>query len=504
MRAPKLLIWVLAILLTSCTGSTNTTTKNQGSLVFVVQPTDTTPAGTTSSAISPSIQVEVLNQYGQLIPNASNEITIAIANNPGSNLLLESVTTLSGPAITGEGMFAGLLAGVTSVNAVHGVATFSELAISQPGNGYTLVASAPGFESAISTAFNVVKSTAGYNKTANSGGAEIANLNNIGESFQGYTFVYVEQEPNPITESAFATWSQSGWITNTPRYPVFEYANTLGSPSAPVGPLTEYIDTYGYTWGYIAQIQSFDWPFDPSNYPSPEPTSGWQAGQTEATVPSGVIKYSSINKNQLYIFTAVNEVTGAPILRYFIRDQWGNVYTMKSSNRDNTTESEITAAFESAVLPDGWGKSMGYLPQDLYGYPVYSESYSMFNDLRDSADNAYTEIIWGNDGNSIAQQIGYPMPIYGGPSGTRINGNINGSSLMYGGNGDDQFYPESGGNIINGGAGYNGVFYLGDSVHYTISQLESATLVVGPNGTNDILTNIQYLHFNDKTINLGD
>ncbi len=174
---------------------------------------------------------------------------------------------------------------------------------------------------------------------------------------------------------------------------------------------------------------------------------------------------------------------------------------MKSSNRANDTPALISEAFAAAVLPDGWSKSTGYLPQDFYGYPIYGNGMNAaFDDLRDSGDNAYTQIIWGTNGNSLAQQIGSPMPIYASPAGSRLNGSESGNSSMYGSSGDDQFYPHGSGNIINGGGGYNGVFYSNPHNLYLVSKNASTVTVIGPNGTDDTLINIQYLHFSEESV----
>lgn len=485
--------------LTAC-NSGNTTSTPAEHLVFSVEPSNTIPAGATNGIISPSIQVQVVDANNNLIKTATNTITLTIANNPGSNLQLESIESVSGVPYTGLGLFSGLLSGVSSTQAINGVATFNNLGITQPGNGYTLKASAAGMSSITSSAFNVAFSTTGYNQTGTNDGFEIANLTAIGSNYQGYVTVYIAQAPNPISESAFAVWSQPGWTVNTPRHAIFDYSNTISSPNTPNGPLTEYVDESGYTWGYIAQTQNYDWPFNPSNYSSPM-SSGWEAGQTASVIPAGVVKYNSINKNQLYIFSKLGVTNHLPVLRYYITDEWGNVYTMKSTNRNNTTESAIKASFLSATLPSGWTKSMGYLPQDLYGYPTYGESTnSMFSDFRDDADNAYTQIVWGSNGNSIAQQAGSPMPIYAATIGSRVNGSVFGNSYMYGSYGNDQFYPELGGNVINGNGGYNGVFYLGNSSQYVINKFGSLITVVGINGTNDSLSNIQYIQFSNESM----
>jgi hypothetical protein len=49
----------------------------------------------------------------------------------------------------------GTLSGTRTVTAVNGVATFSDLSIDQPGNGYTLVVSVPNMLGAESTPFTI-------------------------------------------------------------------------------------------------------------------------------------------------------------------------------------------------------------------------------------------------------------------------------------------------------------------------------------------------------------
>ena len=64
------------------------------------------------------------------------EVTIAIGHNGG----------LLAP---------GTLSGTKTVTAVNGVATFSDLSIDQPGNGYTLVVNGSGVTGAESATFNI-------------------------------------------------------------------------------------------------------------------------------------------------------------------------------------------------------------------------------------------------------------------------------------------------------------------------------------------------------------
>lgn len=101
-------------------------------LAFVTQPSRTLPF----LPISPAVRVAVVDDVGNTIATFSGPVTIAIGHNGG--LLLP-----------------GTLSGTKTVNAVNGIATFSNLSIDQLGNGYTLTASGSGLEGAESTPFNI-------------------------------------------------------------------------------------------------------------------------------------------------------------------------------------------------------------------------------------------------------------------------------------------------------------------------------------------------------------
>ncbi len=122
--------------------------------------------------------------------------------------------------------------------------------------------------------------------------------------------------------------------------------------------------------------------------------------------------YTYNNKNQITVFTAKDPETQLPILRYFVTDPWGNKFIMKSTNYANNTTESITAAFKAAVLPRGWRKSMGYLPRDLCVSPIYGgDNIATYQEIRDSADSAYSQFVWGKEGWGVEQKIGYPMPM---------------------------------------------------------------------------------------------
>lgn len=86
-----------------------------------------------NTPILPAIQIGILDVKGDPVGNATNVVTLALGNNPGG----------------------GTLSGTLSVAAVGGVATFNNVRINQPGQGYTLVASAANLTSTISSGFNI-------------------------------------------------------------------------------------------------------------------------------------------------------------------------------------------------------------------------------------------------------------------------------------------------------------------------------------------------------------
>jgi hypothetical protein len=98
-------------------------------LAFVVQP----GAAQVNQAIAPPVQVAIEDAAGQPLPGRTDAVTLAIGTNPGG----------------------ATLGGTVTQAAVNGVATFSDLALNQIGDGYTLTASASGLTAATSATFNI-------------------------------------------------------------------------------------------------------------------------------------------------------------------------------------------------------------------------------------------------------------------------------------------------------------------------------------------------------------
>lgn len=101
-------------------------------LSYAVQPRTTLPL----MAIQPAVQVAVVDAMGNRVTSYNGPVTVAIGHNGGTVL-------------------PGTLSGTKTVNAVNGVATFSDLSIDQPGSEYTLLATVPDMFTATSAPFNI-------------------------------------------------------------------------------------------------------------------------------------------------------------------------------------------------------------------------------------------------------------------------------------------------------------------------------------------------------------
>jgi len=98
-------------------------------LAFTVQPTRTEGA----QPITPAIEVTILDVFGDIVPTATNTVTVALGTNPNGATLFGTLTA----------------------NAVGGIATFPDLRLDRPGTGYTLLASMTGAAEAMSAQFAV-------------------------------------------------------------------------------------------------------------------------------------------------------------------------------------------------------------------------------------------------------------------------------------------------------------------------------------------------------------
>ena len=120
------LIFTATGLTSATSASFNITQAPATQLAFVQDPTNAV-AGVN---IAPSITAEVRDANNNLVSNATDSITLSFASDPSAG-----AATLGGT--------------LTAVNAVAGVATFSDINVDRAFNSYTLDASAPVYISDI-------------------------------------------------------------------------------------------------------------------------------------------------------------------------------------------------------------------------------------------------------------------------------------------------------------------------------------------------------------------
>ena len=180
----------------------NITAGSANKLVFNQQPTNTS----TGVAITPAVTITVQDAGGNTVTGSSASITIAIGTNPGG----------------------GTLSGTKTINAVNGVATFSNLSIDKPGTGYKLSASSSGLTGTTSTTFNVTASNPVPTITTISPTSQIKNtaftLTVNGTNFvttsvvyintTAYTTTYINATQLQVSISSLAKASYTVKVTN--------------------------------------------------------------------------------------------------------------------------------------------------------------------------------------------------------------------------------------------------------------------------------------------------
>jgi len=103
-------------------------------LRFLTSPAKATASHTEAlTPLTPAPQVAVIDSAGRIVTASSEAITVTLGDNPGG----------------------AVLSGTTTVNAVNGIATFTDLRISRAAVGYTLIASSGALASSTSTPFAV-------------------------------------------------------------------------------------------------------------------------------------------------------------------------------------------------------------------------------------------------------------------------------------------------------------------------------------------------------------
>ncbi len=207
-------------------------------VAFLQQPSD----AWTGAAISPAVRVAVEDAAGNMVPTATNRVTVNLAGGYG-------------------------LGGTLEIAARNGVAIFSNLTVNTAGKGYALAASSPGLSPSTSTTFNVaspgitlslpsssinVGSTLTGNVTlaepAGSGGVSVAlassSANDVSVSPSAFT-IAAGQSTGSFTISGIAAGASTLSASATRYTPAS--AQMTAVPAAPVtnGPSVTTIEALG-------------------------------------------------------------------------------------------------------------------------------------------------------------------------------------------------------------------------------------------------------------------
>ena len=206
-------------------GSNPSQTAVSGSLAIIISaapsklgfgqpPTNTTPG----TAFNPTVTVNVEDPSGTTVTTSSAAVSIAIANNPSG----------------------GTLSGMQTVNAVNGVATFSNLSIDKAGIGYTFITSGAGLTGATSVSFDITPRTTNQLslETAANGSGIVVPAQNLTAGLGGTVTVYaIERNASgTFIANVAGTWSLAnitGGVVNSELGPAGDSKSAVFTDTAP-------------------------------------------------------------------------------------------------------------------------------------------------------------------------------------------------------------------------------------------------------------------------------
>lgn len=301
------------------------------------------------------------------------------------------------------------------------------------------------------------------------------------------------------------------YLKNTTRNLQFNESSFIASPGEPDG-VTRYVTTSdGYTWAAMSSAKSAMWPYRRSDYTGLPAVNAYYAGNLVTTPLAGVVKVTANFKGQYMKFWANEDgvppdTPGAvPLDLYFVVDEWGNEYIMHASGE--LDQDEVGAAFDAAVLPPGWKKSIRQLDEDLILRPAKgadgSYHYLIF---RDSADNTYHQIGWSSAGSLAAQVEG--MPIWGGLSDDVLAGDGGGAwdDVIHGAAGNDVLLPGLGNDEVWGDEGNDAVVLPGARADYALASNtdDLSEVVLTRRDETKKLYFVEELRFDDGAVSVKD
>lgn len=309
---------------------------------------------------------------------------------------------------------------------------------------------------------------------------EIIDGSTVGANPTAPVLTYKSGGSNPMTQEVWNAGYQppSPYTRNTTRNLQFNESQFIASPGQVVCNTSYLTTTDGFTWGGMSSAISAMWPYDSSQYSGKSAINTYYAGNLVTTPPPGTVKVTVNYKAQNMRFWANKDrvPTGSkgavPLNRYFIVDQWNNEYIMHASSQ--STDADIKKAFNDAVLPAGWKKSIRQLKKDLTIYPsVGSDGSFQYCIFKDSEDNTYHQISWSRKGSLEAQVAG--LPIWGGQTSDVLFGDVNGPTddEIHGAGGNDRIQPGAGADTVWGDLGIDTVILPGTIRDYSLKALSS-------------------------------
>jgi hypothetical protein len=318
---------------------------------------------------------------------------------------------------------------------------------------------------------------------------------------------YKSAGANPVPDELWPVYTPPlPFIKNTTRNLQFNESQFLASPGEPIGVTRYEVTSDGYTWGAMSMAINAMWPYRSGDYAPPSSINTYFAGNFVVTPPPGVVKVTVNYKAQNMKFWANEDgkrsgTPGAvPLDRYFVVDQWGNSYIMHASGE--LDQSNVAAAFQAAVLPPGWTKSVRQLTRDLVLQPAQGADGSFhYLVIRDSADNTYHQIGWSRHGSLMAQVEG--LPIWGGQGNDTLAGDADGvrDDVLRGGGGHDLLIPGFGNDEVWGDDGIDTVVLPGLGSQWAIVEHSldwSYLQLIGPGGMVKTIYHCEFLQFEDR------
>ena len=188
-------------------------------LGFVVQPS----SSAAGAKINPAVAVAIQNVSGNTLRSVTSPVTITLGTNSTS----------------------GTLSGSTTVNAVNGVATFSDLSIDKLGTGYTLTASSGSLTSATSVPFDIVQGLVFASVSAAHAGGH-----SCGVTTGGAAYCWGDNQDGELGNGTTSSWDKPALVPGAVAGGL-HFAAVSAAAGYTCGLTT---DAAAYCWGFSTTV----------------------------------------------------------------------------------------------------------------------------------------------------------------------------------------------------------------------------------------------------------